>query len=44
MLDMAVDQMRLMKQGSRVDGSNATRELGLSYTPIRTALEEAVAS
>ena len=44
MLDMAVDQMRLMKQGFEVDGSKATRELGLSYTPIRTVLEEAVAS
>lgn len=44
MLDMAVDQMRLMKQGFQVDGSKATRELGLNYTPIRTALEEAVAS
>jgi hypothetical protein len=44
MLDMAVDQMRLMKQGFEVDGSKATRELGVAYTPIRTALEEAVAS
>lgn len=44
MLDMAVDQMRLMKQGFEVDGSKATRELGVVYTPIRTALEEAVAS
>lgn len=44
MLDMAADQIRLMKQGFQVDGSKATRELGLSYTPIRTALEEAAAS
>jgi hypothetical protein len=33
-----------MKQGLEVDGSKATRELGLRYTPIRTALEEAVAT
>jgi dihydroflavonol-4-reductase len=44
MLGMAADQMRLMKQGAQVDGSKATRELGLNYTPIRAALEEAVAS
>lgn len=41
---MASDQMRLMKQGFEADGSKATRELGLTYTPIRVALEEAVAS
>ncbi len=44
MLDMALGQIRLMKQGLPVDGRKATRELGLSYTPIRTALEEAVAT
>lgn len=44
MLDLALDQIRLMKQGLEVDGSKATRELGLRYTPIRTALEEAVAT
>lgn len=44
MLNMALDQIRLMKQGLEVDGSKATRELGLRYTPIRTALEEAVAT
>jgi dihydroflavonol-4-reductase len=43
-LDMAADQMRLMKQGAEIDGSKASRELGVSYTPIRDALEEAVAS
>jgi dihydroflavonol-4-reductase len=44
MLGMALDQIQLMKQGLEVDGSKATRELGLRYTPIRTALEEAVAT
>jgi dihydroflavonol-4-reductase len=44
MLGMALDQIQLMKQGLAVDGSKATRELGLRYIPIRTALEEAVAT
>jgi hypothetical protein len=33
-----------MKEGLRFDGSKAERELGIAYTPIRTALEEAIAS
>lgn len=37
-LDMAIDQMRLMKQGMRVDGRKAERELGLRYQPIREVL------
>lgn len=41
-LDMSIDQMRLMKEGLRVDGSKAERALGLTYTPIRSALEEIV--
>jgi dihydroflavonol-4-reductase len=44
MLDMAIDQMRLMKQGFQVNGSKAVRDLGLSYTPIRVALEDEVRS
>jgi len=44
MLGMSVDQMRTMKEGLRFDGSKAERELGITYTPIRTALEEAIAS
>ncbi len=39
-LDMAVDQVRLMKQGFLADGSKARDELCLTYTPIRTALKE----
>jgi dihydroflavonol-4-reductase len=42
--DMSKDQIALMKQGFEVDGSKATRELGLAYTPVRVALEEAIAS
>jgi dihydroflavonol-4-reductase len=41
-LDMAVDQMCLMKQGMQADGSKAARELGFSYMPIREALQEQV--
>jgi dihydroflavonol-4-reductase len=41
---MAIDQMRTMKEGAEVDGGKAQRELGVVYTPIRTALEEAIAS
>jgi dihydroflavonol-4-reductase len=43
-LDLSVDQVSLMRQGFKVDGSKAERELGLHYTPIRQALEEAIAS
>ena len=41
---MAVDQIRVMKEGIRGDGSKAERELGIEYTPIRKAIEEAEAS
>lgn len=41
---MAIDQMKVMKAGFSVDGSKAERELGIKYTPIRAALEEAINS
>lgn len=41
---MAIDQMRVMKAGFSVDGTKAERELGIKYTPIRVALEEAINS
>ena len=41
---MAIDQMKTMKAGFNIDGSKAERELGISYTPIRFALEEVIAS
>ncbi len=44
MLGMSLDQMRTMKNGLLADGSKAVRELGLVYTPVRTALAEAIAS
>jgi hypothetical protein len=42
--DMSVDQMSLMKQGFKIDGSKVERELGMTYTPIRSAFKEAVES
>lgn len=44
MWDMSVAQMAIMRQGFNVDGSKAARELGITYTPIRDALKEAVGS
>jgi len=41
---MSIGQIKVMREGFRVDGSKAERELGISYTPIRVALEEAIAS
>lgn len=42
MLDLSTDQMQMMRHGMRVDGGKAARELGVSYTPIRAVLAEAV--
>ena len=44
LLDLSVDQIRLMKQGYQLDGSKAEKELGLTYTPIQEAVAESVAS
>ena len=41
---MALDQIRVMKEGVRADGGKAERELAIEYTPIRDAVVEAVAS
>ena len=41
---MSADQMRTTREGYRFDGGKAERELGVTYTPIRVALEEAIAS
>jgi dihydroflavonol-4-reductase len=43
LLGMSMDQVRTMKEGIMADGSKAERELGITYTPIRVALEEAIA-
>jgi dihydroflavonol-4-reductase len=44
MLDMALEQVYLMCQGMRADGSKAARELGLAYTPIREVIKQILAS
>jgi dihydroflavonol-4-reductase len=41
---MAVDQIRVMKEGLRADGSKAEKELGIEYTPIYDAINDAVTS
>jgi dihydroflavonol-4-reductase len=41
---MSTDRMRNVREGSIFDGSKSERELGLSYTPIRDAIQEEVAS
>lgn len=41
---MSVDQIRTMREGFCVDGSKAERELGISYTPVRRALQETIES
>jgi len=41
---MAEDAIRMGIAGTRVDGTKAERELGITYTPLRLALEESVRS
>lgn len=41
---LAVDQIRVMIEGAVADGSKVERELGIRYTPIRTAIHEEIAS
>jgi len=41
---MSTSQMQVMRAGVRADGSKAERDLGIRYTPVRVALEEAIAS
>ena len=43
-LKMAKDKITTMKEGFVIDGSKAESELGITYTPVRVALEEAIAS
>jgi dihydroflavonol-4-reductase len=42
--DMSADQIRVMKEGARAGSDKAERELGIEYTPIRKAIEEAINS
>jgi dihydroflavonol-4-reductase len=41
---LSLETVRMNIQGQVFDGSKAERELGITYTPIRVALEEAIAS
>ncbi len=41
---MSTDQIKTMRGGFRIDGSKAEIELGITYTPIRLALEECIES
>jgi dihydroflavonol-4-reductase len=38
----SVDQIRVMKEGVKANGIKAEKELGITYTPVRVALEEAI--
>ncbi len=40
---MSLDQMATCRAGLEADGSKAAKELGIVYTPIRTAMEEEIA-
>ncbi|MBN1249913.1 MAG: NAD-dependent epimerase/dehydratase family protein [Anaerolineae bacterium] len=42
--DMSVDQIRTMKQGYQFHGSKAETELGITYTPLRRAIEDVLVS
>jgi len=44
MWGMATDAIRMGIEGTHVDGTKAERELGITYTPLRQALEECVRS
>ncbi|MBN2514962.1 MAG: NAD-dependent epimerase/dehydratase family protein [Deltaproteobacteria bacterium] len=42
--NMALDGCRVAKEGVIADGSKAEKELGITYTPIRTTLKDAIRS
>lgn len=42
LMGMAIEMFRMMRHGLAVDGSKAARELGLVYTPLRTAIEDEI--
>ncbi len=41
---LSVDQIKVMKEGAAADGTKAEKELGITYAPIRQAIEDAIAS
>jgi dihydroflavonol-4-reductase len=38
--DLSVDQVNLMRQGFKIDGSKTVRELGIKYTPVYDGIKE----
>lgn len=43
-MGLSIDSVRMMRGGFKFDGTKAERELGIAYTPIRTALQEIISS
>lgn len=41
---LSLDMARMLRLGFQFDGSKAERDLGLRYTPVRVAFEEAITS
>ncbi len=41
---LSLDAVRTLRAGLRVEGGRVQRELGLPYTPVRRALEDAVST
>ena len=42
--DLSVDQVKLMKQGFKIDGSKVERELGIKYTSVYDGIKESIES
>jgi dihydroflavonol-4-reductase len=42
--DLSVDQVKLMKQGFKIDGSKAERDLGIRYTSVYDGIKESIES
>jgi hypothetical protein len=41
LLAMSIDQTRSIREGYVCEGSKSEKELDITYTPVRTAIEEA---
>ena len=42
--DLSVDQVKLMKQEFKIDGSKAERDLGIQYTSVYNGIKESIES
>jgi len=42
--DLSIDQVKLMKQGFKIDGSKVERELGIKYTSVYDGIRESIES